>query len=84
LPQLPQFATIIFEKCIDVEFDMDFQNIVPIILVVRWNLKHMPLKMAWTLTIHKSHGMTLQRAIVDIGDKEGGFDIYNYIKSEIH
>ena len=28
--------------------------------------------------------MTLQRAIVDIGDKEGGFDIYNYIKSEIH
>lgn len=32
--------------------------------------KQIPLKMAWCLKIHKSQGLTLEQASVDIGNKE--------------
>ena len=53
-PQLPQFVTIMFEKYCGVPFDRDYPILVPIPPIVRGNMRHMPLKMAWALTIHKS------------------------------
>jgi ATP-dependent exoDNAse (exonuclease V) alpha subunit len=32
--------------------------------------QQLPLTLAWALTIHKSQGMTLEKAWVDIGKKE--------------
>jgi len=39
LPQLPQFTTIIFEKYFGVPFDRDCPNGVPIVPVVRGNVR---------------------------------------------
>jgi len=59
-----------FDKYISVPFDLINSNIVPMTPVIRGNRKQIPLKMAWALTIHKSQGLTLERATIDIGNKE--------------
>jgi ATP-dependent DNA helicase PIF1 len=69
-PQLPMFTAIHFYKYIGVSFDKTNLNIVPITPVTRGNRKQIPLKMEWALTIHKSQGLTLDRATIDIGKKE--------------
>ena len=37
---------------------------------VNFTRKQFPLQLAFVITIHKSQGLTLDRAVVDIGDKE--------------
>ena len=32
--------------------------------------QQIPLKLAWAITIHKSQGQTLNKAVIDIGEKE--------------
>ena len=32
--------------------------------------QQIPLKLAWAITIHKSQGQTLSKAVIDIGEKE--------------
>ena len=29
-----------------------------------------PLKLAWAITIHKAHGLTLDKVVIDIGKEE--------------
>ena len=65
-PQLPMYATVSFDDYIGLPWDIRYPKIVPIAPVVRGNRKQIPLRMAWALTIHKSQGLTLQRATIDI------------------
>ena len=37
---------------------------------VQCSRKQFPLVLAWAITIHKSQGMTLDRAVIDVGVKE--------------
>lgn len=53
-----------------VPFDTANPRLVPIAPVVRGSHKQIPLKMAWALTIHKSQGLTLDRATIDIENRE--------------
>ena len=59
-PQLPMFTTVVFDKNVGVPFDARNPNIVPITLVIRGNRKQIPLNMAYSITIHKSHGLNLE------------------------
>ena len=69
-PQLPLYTTIKFDNYIGIPFDTQNPAIVPIPQVVRGNRKRIPLNMAWALTIHKSQGLTLEHASIDIGTVE--------------
>ena len=43
---------------------------IPITPIERGNKKQLPLKLAWGLTIHKSQGLTLEKATINIGKQE--------------
>ena len=64
------FTIVIFDNYVGILFYASNPNIVPITPVIRGNRKQIPLKMAWALTIHKSQGLTLERASIDIGNRE--------------
>ena len=69
-PQLPMYATVSFDDYISLPWDIIYPNIVPITPIYRGNHKQIPLRMAWALAIHKSQGLTLQRATIDISNAE--------------
>ena len=53
-----------------VPWDESFPQVVPITSIERGNNKQIPLKLAWGLTIHKSQGLTLDKATINIGKQE--------------
>ena len=53
-----------------VPWDESFPQVVPITSIERGNKKQFPLKLAWGLTIHKSQGLTLDKATINIGKQE--------------
>lgn len=59
-----------FQKYYGVPFDKDFPIILHITPILLGNMRKIPLKKAWPLTIHKSQQMTLQRATADTRGKE--------------
>ena len=59
-----------FDSYSRIPFDDHHPQRVPIPTIDRGNTKQIPLRLAWALTIHKSQGLTLQRATIDIGPTE--------------
>jgi ATP-dependent exoDNAse (exonuclease V) alpha subunit len=58
---------------------LEGERVVPITPIRRtWNSKsgascsrmQVPVRLAWAITVHKSQGLTLRRAKIDLGDKE--------------
>ncbi|EXX67605.1 Pif1p [Rhizophagus irregularis DAOM 197198w] len=58
---------------------LEGKRVVPIVPIRRtWNGKsgapcsrlQIPVRLAWAITVHKSQGLTLQKATIDLGDKE--------------
>jgi hypothetical protein len=69
-PQIPTFVVVDFPKYIGPPWDERNPTHLPIPAVKRNGRAQIPLKMAWALTIHKSQGMTLPKATIDIGKTE--------------
>jgi len=69
-PQIPTFVVVDFPKYIGPPWDERNPTHLPIPAVKRNDRTQIPLKMAWALTIHKSRGMTLPKATIDIGKIE--------------
>jgi len=69
-PDPPTYVLVRFDNYLGIPWDEVFCRTVPIIPIERGTTRQLPLKLAWGLTIHKSQGLTLEKAIIDIGKKE--------------
>ena len=69
-PEPPTYVLVRFDKYVGVPWDEAFPQIVPIIPIERGRERQIPLRLAWGLTIHKSQGLTLEKATINIGKTE--------------
>ena len=69
-PKPPTYVLIKFNNYVGVPWDELFPQVVPITSIKRGNKKQLPLKLALGLTIHKSQGMRLDKATINIGKQE--------------
>lgn len=69
-PNLPKYDVVNFKNYIGPAWDTHNPNNVPITPITQGNSTQLPLAMAWAITIHKSQGLTLENATIDIGKKE--------------
>ena len=69
-PEPPTYVLIKFDNYVGVPWDESFPQVVPITSIERGNKKQLPLKLTWGLTIHKSQGLTLEKATINIGKQE--------------
>ena len=76
-PSLPISIIVEFEKYTGPPFITDHPTWVPIPPITyewttsqRHSRKQLPLRLCYAMTIHKSQGQTLEKAVIDLGDRE--------------
>lgn len=67
---LPKYIVVEFKNYTGPHWDNANPKFVPIAPITRGSCTQLPLAMAWALTIHKSQGLTLDKATIDIGKTE--------------
>ncbi|XP_059067928.1 uncharacterized protein LOC131858643 [Cryptomeria japonica] len=66
----PTYVMVKFDTYSGIPFDAQIPQTVPISATHRGSTTHIPLRLAWAMTIHKSQGLTLEKATIDIGPTE--------------
>ncbi|XP_057862035.2 uncharacterized protein LOC131070490 [Cryptomeria japonica] len=66
-PQPPAYVLVEFDNYSRLPFDDRHPSSIPVPAIERGGSSQIPLHLAWALTIHKSQGLTLQKATIDIG-----------------
>ncbi|XP_059073758.1 uncharacterized protein LOC131874410 [Cryptomeria japonica] len=66
----PTYVMVEFDSYSGIPFEDHHPNIIPITPIQRGGTLQLPLRLAWALTIHKSQGLTLSKATIDIGPRE--------------
>ncbi|XP_057855871.2 uncharacterized protein LOC131876112 [Cryptomeria japonica] len=69
-PEPPTYVMAEFDNYFGIPFDDHHPNTIPITTIQRGRTLQLPLRLAWALTIHKSQGLTLSKATIDIGPRE--------------
>ncbi|XP_057872225.2 uncharacterized protein LOC131078521 [Cryptomeria japonica] len=69
-PQPPAYLLVEFDNYSGLPFDDHHTSSIPVPAIERGGSSQIPLRLAWALTIHKSQGLTLQKATIDIGPTE--------------
>jgi len=66
-PKPPTYVLIRFDNYVAVPWDESIPQTISIMCIERGNKKHLHLKLAWGLTIHKSQGLTLEKVTINSG-----------------
>lgn len=76
-PDLPVAVIVNFEKYVGPPFITDHPNCIPVPPITfelgfsnNLSRQQIPLQTSYAITIHKSQGQTLQKAVIDIGKSE--------------